>query len=172
MLRNYNSSQAEISKLEIQIEQTALRISDRENSLDKVYVEESDFELTRLLANFDADAIDKGRELQRMQREIERCSLAINKERDFVNDLNTKKGQASSMKESLKQLVSAQLILIGALSRKFNIPTTIGKPSSAGSIIDGSENIEVDNRQLENFIAALNAKVSTHLQLLDWFHIK
>ncbi len=147
LLRTFHASQSEITKLQVQIEAGHRRVTDKESSLEKLYLNETDYQLQALLVNFDAQADVKRADLMRLQRAVEFANRDISLERESLDDLNTKKGQAVSMKEQLRQYRTTQVELLTSLSRKYNIPLPIGYGD------------QIELRVVDQFIAALSSKV-------------
>jgi chromosome segregation ATPase len=122
-LQNVRDRFSQVAELEREAEDAQRRITDRREGLDRVYTE-SDFELNRLLNNFEEVMKDKQTELSAIKREIDGCIDEMKRLREKNDRLLVTKGMAESLAKQFDDQVARYNDYGEKISRKFDITFT------------------------------------------------
>jgi DNA repair exonuclease SbcCD ATPase subunit len=89
--------------LQSRVEQLEQRLAERRESLEAL-MDETDSELTDMLTNFEAQMRTRTQRLMELQRAVDGLNQDIAQLRLRTDELNTQRGQATSLQEQVKQL--------------------------------------------------------------------
>eukprot|EP01041_Mallomonas_annulata_P001590 gene1590-3071_t len=151
-LRKFQSSQKELQELQWKVAESERRVVEKGSSLEQE-LEGTDEQLRALMDDFDTEMVRKRNELMAMQRTVDGLNQDITALRDSNNQLQTRRGEAISIKSQLDTQRNQLQSHIGNLSTKYSIPhqqsTTSASSLSIPNIKTFLSHIDRKSREMQ-----------------------
>jgi DNA repair exonuclease SbcCD ATPase subunit len=153
IVANGQGAAQELRELRRQVTESERRIEDKRSGITTILTETNE-ELRAQMNNFELNMQTRTQEQRNLQRSVDMLQNEIAKLRASTEDLNIKRGQGQSLKQSIGESQKKLVEECSRIARQLDMQSPFGNSSSSGS------SPPAPSSMCRKFIQQLNAKVS------------